>query len=78
MMKLMKNKKGEGYIDVAITIMIVAFVLVFVVNVVSLVALNQNLKTVSDQLVEYASQHGTTAIDTYAESLAEKTGRDFT
>ena len=43
MMKLLKNKKGEGYIDVAITIMIVAFVLVFVVNVVSLVALNQNL-----------------------------------
>ena len=77
MMKLLKNKKGEGYIDVAITIMIVAFVLVFVVNVVSLVALNQNLKTVSDQLVEYASQHGTTAIDTYAESLAEKTGIDF-
>jgi len=28
MMKLLKNKKGEGYIDVAITIMIVAFVLV--------------------------------------------------
>ena len=78
MMKLLKNKKGEGYIDVAITIMIVAFVLVFVVNVVSLVALNQNLKTVSDQLVEYASQHGTTAIDAYAESLAEKTGIDFT
>ena len=78
MMKLLKNKKGEGYIDVAITIMIVAFVLVFVVNVVSLVALNQNLKTISDQLVEYASQHGTTAIDAYAENLAEKTGIDFT
>ena len=77
MMKLLKNKKGEGYIDVAITIMIVAFVLVFVVNVVSLVALNQNLKTISDQLVEYASQHGTTAIDLYAESLSEKTGIDF-
>lgn len=78
MMKLVKNKKGEGYIDVAITIMIVAFVLIFVVNMVSLVALNQNLKTISDQLVEYASQHGTVAIDSYAQSLSEKTGIDFT
>ncbi len=77
MMKSIKNKKGEGYIDVAVTIMMVSFVLVFVVNVVSLVALNQNLKTVTDQLVEYASQHGTTAIDAYAESLSEKTGIDF-
>ena len=77
MMKSIKNKKGEGYIDVAVTIMMVSFVLVFVVNVVSLVALSQNLKTVTDQLVEYASQHGTTAIDAYAESLSEKTGIDF-
>lgn len=77
MMKLVKNKRGEGYIDVAITIMIVAFVLIFVVNMVSLVALNQNLKTISDQLVEYASQHGTVAIDVYAQSLSEKTGIDF-
>ena len=77
MMRLIKSKKGEGYVDVAITIMIVAFVLVFVVNMVSLVALNQNLKTISDQLVEYASQHGTIAIDAYAQSLSEKTGIDF-
>ena len=46
----LNNKSGEGYVDVAVTVMIVAFVLVFAVNVVSLVALNQNLKTVSDQL----------------------------
>lgn len=44
MSKLLTNKKGETYIDVAITVMIVAFVLVFAVNVVSLVALNQNIK----------------------------------
>ena len=77
MMKLIKNKKGEGYIDVAITIMIVAFVLVFIVNIVSLVALNQNLKTVADHIVEYASQQGTTAIDDYIEELSDKTGIDF-
>lgn len=77
MIKLIQNKKGEGYIDVAITIMIVAFVLVFVINIVSLVALNQNLKTIADHLVDYASQQGTTDIDDYAEELSEKTGIDF-
>lgn len=55
MSKLLTNKKGETYIDVAITVMIVAFVLVFAVNVVSLVALNQNIKTAADQLTDYAA-----------------------
>ena len=72
MMKLIKNKKGEGYIDVAITIMIVSFVIVFIINIVSLVALNQNLKTIADHIVEYSSQQGTTAIDDYVEELSDK------
>jgi len=77
-MKILKNKKGEGYVDVAVTVMIVAFVLVFMVNEVSLVALNQNLKTAADQLSEYASANGTTAIDSYATEISEKLGVEFT
>lgn len=42
MIKRLRNNKAETYIDVAITVMIVAFVLVFAVNMVSIVALNQN------------------------------------
>ena len=76
-MTVLKQKRGEGYIDVAVTIMLVAFVLVFSVNMVSLVALNQNMKIVADQLVEYASQKGTVAISDYAEDLRGKTGIDF-
>lgn len=78
MRNILKRKNGEGYVDVAVTVMIVAFVLLFAVNMVSLVALNQNIKTVSDQLVEYASQKGTTAIGDYADELKEKIGVDFT
>ena len=78
MTNLLKRKNGEGYVDVAVTVMIVAFVLLFAVNMVSLVALNQNMKTAADQLVEYASQKGTTAIDDYADELKEKIGVDFT
>ena len=77
MRKLLKSKKAEGYIDVAVTIMLVAFVLVFAVNMVSLVALNQNVKTVADQLVDYAAQQGTTDISSYAAELRDKTGIDF-
>ena len=61
-----------------LTVMIVAFVLVFMVNVVSLVALNQNLKTAADQLTEYACANGSTAIDSYAAEVSEKIGVEFT
>ena len=36
------NRKGESYVDTAITVMIAAFVLVFAVSIVSLAALSQN------------------------------------
>ena len=77
MMKKIFNKKGETYIDVAITVMIVAFVLVFSVNMVSLVALNQNVKTMADQIVDYATVQGTTDIGSYINDLRDKSGIDF-
>ena len=73
----LNSKSGEGYVDVAVTVMIVAFVLVFAVNVVSLVALNQNIKTAADQLTDYAAMKGTVSVDEYARELKEKIGVDF-
>ena len=77
MRKLLTRKNGEGYVDVAVTILIVSFVLVFAVNMVSLVALNQNVKTAADHIAEYASQQGTTDIDGYVLELSEKMGINF-
>ena len=77
MKSLIKCKRGEGYVDVAVTVMIVAFVLLFAVNMVSLVALNQNMKIAADKLAEYASLQGTTAIDGYADELKENIGVEF-
>ena len=77
MMKKLFNKKGETYIDVAITVMIVAFVLVFSVNMVSLVALNQNMKTMADQIADYATVQGTTNVGDYVNNLRDKSGVDF-
>lgn len=78
MKKLLKDKRGETYIDVAITVMIVAFVLVFAVNVISLVALNQNIKTAADQLTDYAAMKGTIAVDNFALELQQNLGVNFT
>ncbi len=76
-LNFMKKKNGEGYIDVAVTIMIISFVLVFMLNIVSLMALNQNLKAATDLIVEYASMNGTVNIDDYVEEQREKLGVDF-
>ena len=76
-MKRLFNNKGETYIDVAITVMIVAFVLVFSVNMVSLVALNQNVKTMADQIADYATVKGTTDVGDYINSLRSQSGIDF-
>lgn len=77
MKKRLRNNKAETYIDVAITVMIVAFVLVFAVNMVSIVALNQNMKTMADQIIDYATTNGSTDINDYVETLRTKTGIDF-
>lgn len=76
--RMLKRKNGEGYIDVAITILLVSFVLVFTINIVSAVAMKQNLKTAADQIAEYASMNGTTAINDYVAEQRQKTGINFT
>ena len=78
MKRIWKNNRGEGSIDIAVMILVVAFVLIFSVNMVSLVALNQNMKTVADQIIDYATAKGTTDVDEYVSSLKNKTGIDFT
>ena len=71
------NRKGESYVDTAITVMIAAFVLVFAVSIVSLAALSQNVRTVSDLLTDSACLPGCTDIGGYAGELREKTGIDL-
>ena len=77
MKQRINNRRGEGYIDIAVTILVVAFLLVFFINAASLIALNQNLKTIADHLTDYACLHGTTDVGDYATELREQTGIDF-
>ncbi len=76
-MKYFKNRRGEGYVDLAVGVLIVCFLLVFLINAASLVALNQNLKTVANHLCDYACSRGTTDVSSYAGELRDRTGIDF-
>ena len=57
------NNRGEGYVEVAISILLIAFVLVFAVSLASFVALNQNLKTLAVGITDYAGAEGSIALE---------------
>lgn len=44
MLKTLKNKKAEGYIDVAVAVLVIAFALMFIVSIWSMMTLKQDLK----------------------------------
>lgn len=55
---IFKNKKGEGYIDVVISIMVLLMVLVLTINIYSVMVLKQDLDAISDQLITVATSEG--------------------
>ena len=44
MIKALKNRKAEGYIDVAIAVLVIVFLLVLALSVFKLVTLKQDMK----------------------------------
>ena len=70
------NNRGEGYVEVAISVLLIAFVLVFAVSIASFVALNQ--KTLADGITDYAAAEGSIALEDYIANLRKQTGIDFT
>jgi len=57
-MKTFKNKKAEGYIDVAVAVLVIAFVLIFAVSIFSMITLKQDLSYMCEELVEAATASG--------------------
>ena len=64
------NNRGEGYAEVAISVLMIAFVLAFAVSLASFVALNQNLKTLADGITDYAAAEGSIALRTTSPTCA--------
>lgn len=71
MKKLIKSKKGEGYIDVVIGIFAMMMVLVVVLNIFQFMTLKQDLDEISGQLIETATFNGSfdSEFDERVESL---------
>ena len=57
-MKLTKNKKAEGYVDVVVAVLVISFLLILLVGVFGLIHQKQTLKQMADQVVEVAAING--------------------
>lgn len=58
MLKTLKNKKAEGYIDVAVAVLVIAFVLILMISIWSMVTLKQDMTYMARELVEAATVSG--------------------
>lgn len=75
-MKKLKNKKGDGYIEVAVAVLVIAFVLIFTVSIFSMIALKQDLNYMCRELIEVATVSGgvTDAVYQRYDELCAETG----
>ena len=58
MLKILKNKKAEGYIDVAVAVLVIAFVLILMISIWSMITLKQDMTYMARELVETATVSG--------------------
>lgn len=57
-MKILKNKKAEGYIDICVGIIVLLSVLVLTLNIYSFLTLKQDMDEITEQLIEVATSSG--------------------
>ena len=80
MKKRICNNRAEGYIDVAVTVLVVSFLLILMVSVFGAVSQKQDLKYMCSELVEMATTTGKIGDEVQAryEALCEETGMNPT
>lgn len=76
MTTILKNKRAEGYIDIAIAVLIIAFVLIFAVSIWSMVTLKQDMNYMANELIEAAVSAGKvgTEVQTRFQELCAESG----
>ncbi len=75
-MKILRTKRAEGYIDVAVAVLVLSFLLVLLVSVFGLVSKKQDLRYMASELADTATVSGRVGQevqDRYAE-LCRETG----
>ena len=70
------NKKGEGYVDVAVAVLVISFLLILLVSVFGVIHQKQTLNQMCEQIVEIASINGCVDNDVMEryEQLCEQMG----
>ena len=58
MLKTLKNKKAEGYIDVAVAVLVIAFAIALVFSIWSMVTLKQDMAYMCSELLEVVTVTG--------------------
>ncbi|MDD4414870.1 MAG: DUF4320 family protein [Oscillospiraceae bacterium] len=56
--KLIRSKRGEGYIDTAISVVVFVMILVVAINIFSFIALKQEMDQIAEELIEAATYAG--------------------
>ena len=72
----MKNRRGEGYVDTVVEVLVFTMLLVLVLNVFQFLVLKQSMDYFAKELITTAAVSGRTSHETAAryEELAEETG----
>ena len=76
MRNVLREKRGEGYIDIAVGILCLMLVIALAVSLFPVFMVKQQLNRFSDEIVRQAEIVGSTSVNRRIEELREETGLD--
>lgn len=76
LVSLIKNKHGDGYIDVVISVLVSMMMIVLILNVFSFMTVKQDMDYFAKEMINCAAANGTTAgrVNTRYYELVAETG----
>lgn len=76
LIKIVKSKRGDGYIDVVVTVLVFMMLLVLALNVFSFLTLKQDMDYYSKEMIYTATAYGKTTgeVNVRKSELTEETG----
>lgn len=74
--QLLKSKKGDGYIDVVVSVLVYMMLIVVALNVFQFFILKQDIDYIAKELIEVATANGSTSgeVDLRYYELCKETG----
>lgn len=76
MKRILKSKRGEGYIDIAIGVLCLLLVVSFAVSLLPVFTAKQQLDTFATEIVREAEIKGSTSVNSRIADMREQTGLD--